>query len=144
MARQANYFVLRVAGRLVIILDHRKHTRYNEKALITFGFLNGSARHLGFVENTSEYGLFFLADKPLAEGALVSIRPLSCKSSLPGRVPPNVRELAAAVCSGSPSGDHLPHRLNSMVVGRVVHCRPLEKEATSMFGIGAHYESPAV
>jgi hypothetical protein len=128
----------------VINVDHRKHTRYNEKALITFGFLNRTARYLGFVENTSQYGVFFLADKPLAEGALVSIKPLSCKSSLLERVSAHTREHAAEICSGSSTGDQLPHRLNSMVIGKVVHCRPLESDATPRYGIGAHYESPSV
>lgn len=128
----------------MINVDHRKHIRHYQKALITFGFLNRTARYIGFVENTSQYGVFFLADKPLAEGALVSIRPLSCTSSLLERVSSHTRDHAAAVCAGSPSGDRLPHRLNAMVIGKVVHCRPLESGETVKYGIGAHYESPSV
>ena len=121
--------------------DLRKHARKLEKAIISFGFLDQSPRHLGFVENTSEYGIYFVTEKALAVGALVAIRPWRCSMAMPDTSSPASREHTAAVCAQSHNDNH---RLNAMVIGKVVHCRRLGEAGPPVFGVGAHYQSPSV
>ncbi len=121
--------------------DLRKHARKFEKAIINFGFLNQTTRHLGFVENTSEYGIYFVTDKALAVGALVAIQPWRCGMTPPETSSPASREHAAAACAQTHNANH---RLNAMVIGKVVHCRRLGENTPPVFGVGAHYQSPSV
>ncbi len=121
--------------------DLRKHARKLEKAIISFGFLNQNPRHLGFVENTSEYGIYFVTEKALSVGALVAIQPWRCGMPPPESSSPASRRRAAAVCAQSHNANH---RLNAMVIGKVVHCRRLGENVPPVFGIGAHYQSPSV
>lgn len=121
--------------------DHRKHARKLEKAIISFGFLNQTPRHLGFVKNTSEYGIYFVTEKALDIGALVSIQPWRCGMPAPDTSSPTSRGQADAACAQSHNANH---RLKAMVIGKVVHCRRLGESAPPVFGIGAHYQSPSV
>lgn len=121
--------------------DHRKHTRKNEKAIISFGFLNQTPRYLGFVENTSEYGIYFVTEKALSVGALVAIQPWHCGLQAPETSSPAGRREADAVCAQTHNASH---QLKAMVIGKVVRCRPLEDRTPPAYGVGAHYESPSV
>ncbi len=122
--------------------DHRrKHVRTDEKAIISFGFLNQTPRYLGFVENTSEYGIYFVTEKALSVGALVAIQPWRCGLRAPATSSPADRREADAVCAQTHNASH---HLNTMVIGKVVHCRPLEDRTPTAYGVGAHYESPSV
>ncbi len=121
--------------------DQRKHNRQNESAIISFGFLNQTPRYLGFVKNVSKYGLYFVSEKPLSIGSLVSIQPWRCGSLPADTFSPPSRERADAICT---QARNKPRRLNAMVVGKVVHCRRLDDQTPATYGIGAHYESPSV
>ncbi len=125
----------------MIDTDQRKHKRQNDNAIISFGFLNQTPRFLGFVKNVSQYGLYFVSDKPLSIGALVSIQPWRCGSLPADTLSPPSRRRADAICS---QGRNEPQRLNAMVIGKVVHCRRLDDQTPATYGIGAHYESPSV
>ena len=121
--------------------DQRQHTRQNENAIISFGFLHQTPRFLGFVKNVSQYGLYFVTEKPLSIGSLVSIQPWRCESSSADSLSPSSRQRADVICS---QARHNPRRLNAMVIGKVVHCRRLDDQTPASYGIGAHYESPSV
>ncbi len=122
-------------------IDQRKYTRNNESALISFGFLHQTPRFLGFVKNVSQYGLYFITEKPLRIGSLVSIQPWRCESPPADTFSPPSRRRADAICSQS---RNKPRHINAMVIGKVVHCRRLDDETPPTYGIGAHYESPSV
>ena len=121
--------------------DQRKHNRQSENAIISFGFLNQTPRFLGFVKNVSQYGLYFVTEKPLSIGSLVSIQPWRCGSLPSDTLSPPSRERADAICS---QGRNEPRQINALVIGKVVHCRRLDDQTSATYGIGAHYESPSV
>jgi hypothetical protein len=122
-------------------LDLRKHTRKNERAVISFGYLNQTPRHLGIVENTSRYGIYFITEKMLTVGTIVIIQPWRCGTRPPETSSAYSRREADAICEETHNASH---QLNALVIGKVVHCRRLENHLPSAYGVGAHYESPSV
>ena len=123
------------------IHNQRRHARTREKTIISFGFLHQSRRYLGFVQNTSRYGIYFVTEKPLTVGSFVSIQPWRCGDDLPDTASPASREHVGELCS---DGSDKSQRLKAMVIGRVVHCQRLDEEMPAAYGIGAHYGSPSV
>ena len=121
--------------------NQRRHARTREKSIIRFGFLHQSPRYLGFVQNTSRYGIYFLSEKPLTVGSFVSIQPWRCGDDPPHTASPAIRDRAGELCS---EGSDNAHHLKAMVIGRVVHCQRMDEEMPAAYGIGAHYESPSV
>jgi hypothetical protein len=121
--------------------DLRKHARTNARAIISFGYLNQTPRYLGIVENTSRYGIYFITEKVLTPGTLVSIQPWRCGTRPPASSTPASRREADAVCT---ENHNASHQINAMVIGKVVHCRRLENHVPQAYGVGAHYESPSV
>jgi hypothetical protein len=121
--------------------ERRKHTRSEEKAMVGFGFLNQTRRYLGFVENTSKYGIYFITEKMLTVGTFITIQPWRCGTRPPKTSSPARRQDADDLCAQSPNASH---RLNSLVIGKVVHCQRIDDRVPPAYGIGAHYESPAV
>ncbi len=123
------------------VMERRKHPRTEEKAIVGLGFLNQTPRYLGFVENTSEYGLYFISEKALPVGTLVTIQPWRCGIRPPEASSDASRRDADAICAGS---HNATHRLNTMVIGKVIHCRRIEDRVPPAYAIGAHYEGSAV
>ena len=122
-------------------IERRKHPRTEEKAIVGLGFLNQTPRYLGFVENTSEHGIHFISEKALPVGTLVTIQPWRCGTRPPETSSAENRRDADAICAGS---HNATHRLNAMVIGKVIHCRRIEDREPPAYAIGAHYEGPAV
>ncbi|MDJ0886555.1 MAG: hypothetical protein QNI89_04595 [Desulfobacterales bacterium] len=122
-------------------MERRKHPRTEDRAIVGFGFLNQTPRYLGFVENTSAYGIQFISEKALPVGTLVTIQPWRCGIQPPEASSAESRRDADAICAGS---HNATHRLNAMVIGKVVHCRRIEDRMPPAYAIGAHYEGSAV
>ncbi|MDJ0889176.1 MAG: hypothetical protein QNI89_17870 [Desulfobacterales bacterium] len=123
------------------VTERRKHPRAEEKAIVGFGFLNQTPRYLGFVENTSEYGIYFISEKALPVGTFVTIQPWRCGTRPPETSSAGSRREADTICARS---HNATHRLNAMVIGKVVHCRRIEDRVPPAYAIGAHYEGSAV
>ena len=123
------------------VMERRKHARTEEKAIVGFGFLNQTLRYLGFVENTSEYGIYFISAKELPVGTLVTIQPWGCGMRPPETSAAGSHRDVDAICAES---HNTTHRLNAMVIGKVVHCRRIEDRMPPAYAIGAHYEGSAV
>ncbi len=123
------------------VMERRKHPRTEEKALVGLGFLNQPPRYLDFVENTSAYGIQFISEKALPVGTLVTIQPWRCGIRPPDTSAAGSRQDAEAICAES---HNATHRLNTMVIGKVIHCRRIEDLMPPAYAIGAHYEGSAV
>ena len=121
--------------------ERRKYARRADKAIVGFGFLNQTSRYIGFVENTSKYGIYFTTEKMLTVGTLVTIQPWHCGTRPPDTSSPASRQNVDALCARSQNASHL---LNTMVTAKVVHCRRIEERVPPAYGIGAQYEAPAI
>jgi hypothetical protein len=139
LARQEECPSLKVYS--MTLQERRRHTRTEDQAIIGFGFLNQTPRYIGFVANTSKYGIYFTTEKLLTVGTLVTIQPWRCGMRPPKTGSPASHRDAADLCARS---QNAVHRLKTMVTAKIVHCRRIEERVPPTYGIGAQYEGPAV
>lgn len=124
--------------------NHRKHERCTGNTAITYGLLNRQTRYLGIAKDFSRYGMYFVADRPLSNGAMIVIRPLDCKDFDKRWKSQIDRNLASDFCSGAVPLSEGCKKLEAVVVAEVKRCEKKENSESFGYGIGVHYVSPAV